>query len=222
MTYYDILLPVEQLFQESGNDMPATEHMKEPTTTPSKHEDIIQSKDKLFFIKFTPDRTMRPRWYLVQVDLQSTEEINPTAQENGKYWCMFLAKHPGDKKKSDKFSRWWPEWYRYTRCKDTNDVVYGDRILIRPSTNPDSTKFVQWAMELSLIGHTQHNLSGPFDFEEINSSNRMRQKVSRSEWTRLKEACSMNSMLPPTFGSNNNQPIETLKRTKTRKRKNSQ
>jgi len=121
---------------------------------------------------------MRPRWYLAQVDLQSTEEINPTAQKNGKYWCMFLVKHLGDKKKSDEFSTWWPEWYRYTRYKDTSDVVYGNRILIRPSTNLDSTKFVQWAMELPLIGHTQHNMAGPFDFEEINASNRMRQKVS--------------------------------------------
>jgi len=76
-------------------------------------------------------------------------------------------------------------------------------------------------MELPLVGHTQDNMSGPFDFEEINALNQMRQKVSRLEWTCLKEACSMNGMLPLTFGSNNNQPIETLKRTKTLKRKNS-
>ena len=136
-----IMLPAEQLFRESGNAMPPTEDTNATQPLTNEHEDIMASKDKLFFIKFTPDRTMRPRWYLIQVDIQSTEEVNPMMQTNGKYWCMFLAKHPEDRKKSDEFSRWWPEWYRYTLCKDTDDVIYGNRILIRPSSNPDSTKF---------------------------------------------------------------------------------
>jgi hypothetical protein len=143
-------------------------------------------------------------------------------ETNGKYWCMFLAKHPEDRKKSDEFSRWWPEWYRYTLCKDTDDVIYGNRILIRPSSNPDSTKFVQWAMQLQLIGQNHSNILGPFDFEEINETNRMRQKISRSEWTQLKGVCSVHGMLPPTFGSNTDQQsIETLKTVQKRKRKNS-
>ena len=164
---------------------------------------------------------MRSRWYLIQIDMQSTEKTNPLAHTNGKYWCMFLAKHPEDNKTSDEFSRWWPEWYRYTHCKKTNDVVYGDRILIRPSTTPDSSKFVQWAMELQLFGQNNCNLVGPFNFEEINASNRMRQKVPRLRWTQLQNICNTHGILPPTFGSNTNIPIAHLKKVRTRKRKNS-
>ena len=214
-----IELPAVQLFEESGNIMPATEDMTTTTEPNCEHTVIDSSKDKLFFIKFTPERTMRPRWYLIQVDMQSTEEINPLAQTNGKYWCMFLAKHPEDNKTSDEYSRWWPEWYRYTHCKESNDVIYGDRILIRPSSTPDSSKFVQWAMELQLIGQGNCSFVGPFDFEDINASNRMRQKISRSHWTRLQNICNIHGILPPTFGSNNNIPIAALKQTTHRKRK---
>ena len=70
-----ITLPA-QLFEESGNTMPESDH------------------------------TMRPRWYLIQIDMKSTVEINPAAQTNGRYWCMFLATHLEDKKRNDKFSRW--------------------------------------------------------------------------------------------------------------------
>jgi len=61
----------------------------------------------------------------------------------------------------------------------------------------------------------------PFNFEEINASNRMRQKVPRSRWTQLQNICNTHGILPPTFGSNTNIPIAHLKKVKTRKRKNS-
>ena len=217
----EVSLPAAQLFAETGNAMPATEEIPTITDSTCEHNVIESSEDKLFFIRFTPERTMRPRWYLIQIDMQSTEETNPLAHTNGKYWCMFLAKHPEDNKTSDEFSRWWPEWYRYTHCKKTNDVVYGDRILIRPSTTPDSSKFVQWAMELQLFGQNNCNLVGPFNFEEINASNRMRQKVPRLRWTQLQNICNTHGILPPTFGSNTNIPIAHLKKVRTRKRKNS-
>ena len=123
---------------------------------------------------------MPPQWYLIQIDIQSTAEVNPVAQTNVRYWCMFLATHPEDKKRSDEFSRWWLECYRYTHCKESNDIVYGDHILIGPSSTPDSRKFIQWAMELQLIGHNNCNLVGPFNFKEMKTSNRMQQKVTRS------------------------------------------
>jgi len=63
---------------------------------------------------------------------------------------------------------------------------------------------------------------GPFNFEDIDAPNRMRQKVTRSHWTQLQNVCNIHGMLPPTFGSNNNIPIANLKQIKTRKRKKSQ
>jgi len=43
---------------------------------------IITSTDKLCFVQYTPAGTMRPLWYLVQIDLISTAELNPQWEGN--------------------------------------------------------------------------------------------------------------------------------------------
>ena len=68
-----------ELFQESGNDLP----LLEETELQSKfvwHNYILQLKDKLFFIKYTPQITLQAQWYIFQVDLASTSESNPNAE----------------------------------------------------------------------------------------------------------------------------------------------
>ena len=134
----------------------------------------------------------------------------------------FLAKHPDDRSKSDEFSRWWPEWYRYSQCLTTNTIIYGDRILIRPHTTPDSRNFIQWATDIQLMGEGHDAIVGPFNFENISAANRVRQKISHAMWTSLSVACDNAGMLPPTFGSNYTQQIRTSsKSAKPRKRKSS-
>ena len=54
---------------------------------------------------------MKARWYLVQVDMESTPKINQIFRYSGKYYCMFLANNPNKKTKSGKFSIWWQDWY---------------------------------------------------------------------------------------------------------------
>ena len=41
-----------------------------------KHANILASQSKLFFIKYTLENTLRQRWYLMQVDLEATLEVN--------------------------------------------------------------------------------------------------------------------------------------------------
>lgn len=84
--------------------------MLDPTPTTADFSDM------LFFVQYTPEGTLRPRWYLVQVDMESTLEVNPGYATNNVCWCVFLARHPDDHKKSDELCRWWPDWYRYRRC----------------------------------------------------------------------------------------------------------
>ena len=99
-----------ELFQESGNDLP----LFKDTELQSKfvlQNEILQSKDRLFLIKYTPQRTLRARWYLVQIYLASTSESNLNAKEQGIYYCILLDKHNYDQGKRDEFGRWWPEWY---------------------------------------------------------------------------------------------------------------
>lgn len=115
---------------------------------------------------------------------------------------MFLAKHPNDEKKTDEFSRWWPDWYRYT-TNNQGQVVYGDRILIRPSVTPSSSeKFVQRATDLPIVEATDHVLLRPFDFELLSEYNRTLQKIHILQWTKLIEICLDIGMLPPTIGPN--------------------
>lgn len=183
-----------------------TSNIPEPTALPSQL-DINTLSNSLFFIHYTPTDTMRRRWYLVQIDTESTIGVNPSWESNAQFWCVFLARHPQDNAKSDEFSRWWPEWYKYTRCQQSNEIVYGDRVLIRPSTNPDSSKFLQWTALLPLHGPKAVTLIGPFHFEKVDTSNRVRHKVHHDEWRKLLSACKSNNILPPTLGTNYNHKI---------------
>jgi hypothetical protein len=173
------------------------------------HAAIEKSKDKLFFVKYIPAGTMRPR------DIIATKELNPQWQCNSRYFCMFLARHPADKSKSDEFARWWPDWYRYSQCETTQQIMYGDRVLFRPSVIPNSEKIIQWATELALI-EPSVRLSGPFNFESINENNRTRNKVDNEHWMELHGICSKLAILPPTSGSSNTHAPAS---TKTQKRK---
>ena len=47
--------------------------------------------------------------HLIQVDIESTKEMNPEYASNAQFWCVFLAKHPDYIRLSDELSRWWPE-----------------------------------------------------------------------------------------------------------------
>jgi hypothetical protein len=49
-----VALPAAQLFNESGNKMPDSDITTTPPTSPCSHSYIEDSKEKLFFIKFTP------------------------------------------------------------------------------------------------------------------------------------------------------------------------
>ena len=160
----------------------------------------LDMSDKLFFIEYTPEGTLQRRWYLVQVDIQSTCEVNPDYATNNLYWCVFLARHPDDKNRSDEYCRWWPDWYKYSRCSISDDIIYGQRTLIKPNTIPCSTRFIQWATLLPIHGKDSVSLVGPFDFESLTSANRVRQRIHHSNWALLMEACTLFSISPPSLG----------------------
>ena len=65
------ILSMIEFFQSYVNDIP----LFEETELRSKlvlYNDMLQSKDKWFLIKYTSQRTLRSRWYLVQVYQVST------------------------------------------------------------------------------------------------------------------------------------------------------
>ena len=150
------------------------------------HRNIEKSKDKVFFIQFLPEGMMRPRWYPIQIDMKSTKEANPDFIKNSEYWCVFLMKHPQDENKSDEYARWWPDWYRYTTDKTTGQIIYGQRVLIRPNVTPSEKTHVQRAELVDLSDSTNTILVGPFDFNSTKTSTYTRNTIDRSKWEQLK------------------------------------
>ena len=145
-TSYTTTLPtVTEMFEEFKTDMtniPPTKIITQERNG-CTHADIIASQSKLFFIKYIPENILRQRWYLVKVDPEATSEINKDDSAIYSYLCIFLANHPNDIYKSDKFSRFWTEWYRFTRCSKKEIIIYEERILIQPNHNPGKEKCIQ-------------------------------------------------------------------------------
>ena len=108
-------------------------------------------------------------------------------------------------KKSDEFSRFWPDWYKYTRCSKTDQILFGDRYLFRPNHTPTKTKFIRWSDNIPLCATTSQLILRPFDFEKVDAFNRTRQKVMAKQWKILYDECVKNGMVPPTFGNNSTQ-----------------
>ena len=122
--------PIDQYFQiEHTIKFPSTHSLHQETkTTPhyimdhkidepllpqtmNLYECIKQSKDKLFFITYILEGTLRARWYIIQVNLDLKFKTNPAHKFNHQYYRVFYAKHDNDKNKSNKYNRWWPEWW---------------------------------------------------------------------------------------------------------------
>ena len=106
-------------------------------------------------------------------------ELNKDDSTRNLYHYVLLSKSPNDTSKSDKFSRFWPEWHKYTRCHPTNEIVYGYKILIRPNHYPNKEKFTQLYYNIPLLGSSldSHSIIRPFDFEKIDAYIRTRKKV---------------------------------------------
>ena len=74
--------------------------------TPHALSLILPASDKLFFIQYIPTSSIRPRWFLVQVLLDLTLELDLDPVKTGHYLCSFLVRHPKDNKKKDIVTRW--------------------------------------------------------------------------------------------------------------------
>ena len=162
---------------------------------------------------------MKRQWYLVKIDLEASARSCAAFATTRVYYCLFLAKHPADMDKSDEYSRWWPDWYKYSRDSVTDDIIFGDRMLFRPSINPDPDKYIQWADSIE-FDKPNTILAGPFNFEAMSSSNRTWSKVAGEVWRNLCNTCALEGILPPTTGSSTfNIATRNGQRLRSRKRK---
>ena len=54
-------------------------------------------------------------------------------------------------------------------------------------------------------------LVGPFNFEPISISNRVKQKIHRDQWNKLSEVCKFHEILSPTMGTNSSHKVSQIK-----------
>lgn len=151
--------------------------------------------------------------------IAQTIEINPQYQTNNKYYCVFLAKHSGDRLKSDEYSRWWPEWWSYSK-DDREIITYEKRYEFPPTTTPHYSKFIQWADIIDLSSNNM--LIGPLNFQPISPSNNTRSTISTSHWQQCHDICIDRNMLPPTLGSQSASKPSKHHQNKKRKRNKSE
>ena len=71
------------LFEESNTPIPSVEI--ETCVSLNDIPDVIDFSNKVFFIQFTPEDTMRRRCYLIQVNIEFILELNPDFASNNLY-----------------------------------------------------------------------------------------------------------------------------------------
>ena len=178
---------------------PSTKSPLEPSSSssaPSLKALLSVSKDKLLFITYTPSGTLRPRWYLVQIDM----EHNSEHESNGTYFCTFLQKHPKDIDKFDDNARWWPEW-RKISWNDDGTFEYGERMIFTPRSKPDPKKFIKFGDDLDL-SDPSCLLVGPFYFSPPIGTSKSSSIVPLHAWQHLFQKCNdFYSLILPSLSS---------------------
>ena len=175
-----------------------------PVTGATLHAAITGSADRLFFVSYCPAGTLRPRWYLVQVDLPQSLEASPACASDGRYYCHFLGSHPDDASLPDPLRRWWLLWHRFTRSSD-GIIDFGTRTLFNPATIPDPSSYIAWAEVLPLLDPTVC-LLGPLLFQDPSANqpgrtSSFRQILSFDLWTSLITLCISRGILPPVLSN---------------------
>ena len=156
---------------------------------------LAQSKDKLFFIQYVPAGTLRPRWYVIQVN----EEESADTREGGVYLCEFLQRHTSVDLKSDSRSRWWPEWRELSWSKDGKEFEYGRRVLLSPRSKPNLQKYGKFLDNICLLDDDVY-LVGPFDFAGKDNSTPGTSIIPETKWKELNLICDNRSIIPPSIG----------------------
>ena len=141
---------------------------------------------------FSGANTLRPRWYLVQIRLDSDEQ----SQAN-QYFVDFFRKHPTDGPKKDDKARFWPDWYEIIWAdKEKSCWDYGRPILVQPNRKPCTTKHSRFSDTVE-FGEETRILVGPFDFAPKATGTAANQFVPPTIWAQLATACHECGLVPP-------------------------
>ena len=169
----------------------------------------FENTDCLFFIRYLPEDTVNPRWFLVQINQLETAHFKMDPSTSDNYCVTFLSRHPDDNHLCDDVARWWLEWHEYS-LNDDNILVYGSRMLFKPNRKPNLSKFMLWTDSIHLSDSSCY-IHGPFNFDSRSDVISAKQFVTLRHWKLLLTSIIALGIVPPT--------ISTLTQAKPRKRR---
>jgi hypothetical protein len=157
---------------------------KLPNTASELMAQIIQSEDKLFFIRYNITLLSCSEWRLIQVDLTSSINKNPSALSNGRILAIFYVSHPKDNAFNATNRRFWKQYHYDDSCR----VVSHKHHLVKPDKNE-----LNYCKELNLLPFKEwiniHDpnifISGPFNFATI-QGRKTRDRIPYAQWDILR------------------------------------
>ena len=78
---------------------------RSPPIPAALHQSLPLS-DGSFFVQYTPEDTLKPRWFLVQINMDETCKLNMESPTTGDCHVTFLSRHSSDNNLCDDTSRW--------------------------------------------------------------------------------------------------------------------
>ena len=167
-----------------------------PETASELMAAIINSNDKLFFIRYKIPTLARTEWRLVQIDLTASINKNPSALSNGRVLATFFISHPLDSNFNATNRRFWKQ-YHYDNSRHIISHQYN---LVKPSKNEDSyctNAGLQAYQEWINIHDSEVYLHGPFNFAHI-QGRQTKDRISESDWRKMYSIqCNTDNNLPP-------------------------
>ena len=139
-------------------------------------QQIIQSKDKLFFIAYQLPNQNRKEWKIVQLDFNQSISKHANCLQDGKFIMNFLIQHPKDNNQPFTYKRYWLEYHKMLSLKQLHNqyhIIQPSDISHKMATNQDLTPYREWIN----IHNNTNILHGPFNFATLNNR-KTRDKIS--------------------------------------------
>ena len=151
---------IDHLSQHSSD----TSNLCGTTTASFLLSKIITSEDRLFFIN--RENKGRTEWTLVQVDLQTSLEQNPSLAIDCKYFVHYYIQHPDDETYNHINKRYWKEYHQRLGTYQLHEQFH----LVKPDRNEHTfckaKNLVPYA-EWIYLNNTKTIICGPFEFATI-------------------------------------------------------
>ena len=113
-----------------------SDHIVSSVPPPFTLNKSFVTSNYLFFIKDTPEITLKPRWFLVQVNHKAKAELKMNSLDTVNYNGTFVSWYKDDSYLCDDVAGWWLEWYEY-HLDNKKVPIYSNRIIFGPTQKPN-------------------------------------------------------------------------------------